>query len=85
MHGTGRNLEILSIVHNPANPVQLPAADGEVAAGAMSAAVAGVIPGTPSQGGWKRRSRRLLPTTNRLDTLMAAAASMGSRSQPVRG
>ena len=36
-------------------------------------------------GGSKPRSRRLFVTTNTLDTLMAAAASIGLSSTPTNG
>jgi hypothetical protein len=44
----------------------------------------GLHDGRPT-GGRNRRSVRLLVTTNKLEMLMAAAASIGFRSQPVNG
>ncbi len=38
-----------------------------------------------AMGAWKRRNLKLLPTTSRLETLMAAAASMGLSSRCSKG
>src|SRR5690606_35646725 len=71
----------LVVADHPAGDAGRPGGLADVHAGAPSA----VASPAPAPGGWKPRRRSALPSTNTLDSDIAAAAKIGDSSTPKAG